>query len=124
MQIGELSKVTGISVRMLRYYEAQSLLKPIRTAAGYRTYEQIDAQLLNRIRGLNEAGLKLETIRQILPCIQGKPSGFIVCPELRAIMARELSLLDARIGELSESRTVLADYLGSIDAVGLDGQGD
>ncbi|WP_244893587.1 MerR family DNA-binding transcriptional regulator [Gilliamella apicola] len=36
MKIGELSKLSQISVRMLRYYEEEGLLSPKRTVSGYR----------------------------------------------------------------------------------------
>jgi hypothetical protein len=38
MKISELSKATGVSQRMLRYFEEQGLLKPSRTSGDYRTY--------------------------------------------------------------------------------------
>ena len=44
MRIGELSKRTRVSVRMLRYYENLDLLRPARTAAGYRTYGTTEEQ--------------------------------------------------------------------------------
>jgi DNA-binding transcriptional MerR regulator len=40
MRVGQLSQKTGVSVRMLRYYEQQGLLKPGRSQAGYRDYDE------------------------------------------------------------------------------------
>ncbi|MFB6640979.1 MerR family DNA-binding transcriptional regulator [Streptomyces chartreusis] len=39
MKIGELSSRTGVSVRLLRYYEEQGLLLSQRTAGGHRSYD-------------------------------------------------------------------------------------
>ena len=47
MRIGTLSEQTGVSIRMLRYYEEQGLLKPKRTASGYRDFEQGETRTLN-----------------------------------------------------------------------------
>lgn len=38
MRIGELARRTGVSERMLRYYEQEGLLRPARTTSGYRDY--------------------------------------------------------------------------------------
>ena len=42
MKIGDLAQRTGVSVRMLRFYEAQGLLSPARNAAGYRLYGEAE----------------------------------------------------------------------------------
>lgn len=70
MKIGELSRRTGVSERMLRYYEAEGLLNPARRASGYRDYGPEDARIVRAIRSLNEAGLKLDFIRRFLPCLR------------------------------------------------------
>ncbi|MGJ5221899.1 MerR family transcriptional regulator, partial [Bradyrhizobium oligotrophicum] len=68
MKIGELSRRTGVSVRMLRYYEGQGLLAPVRTEAGYRDYGPAEEETVRRIKLLGAAGMTLDTIQQLLPC--------------------------------------------------------
>ena len=111
MWIGELSRRTGISVRMLRYYEGQGLLRPSRLSSGYRDYGEPEEQTVRRIRMLSIAGFKLEAIRQLLPCVRSDQLDFEPCAELRAILRRELQTLDDRINQLRESRRVLAGHL-------------
>jgi DNA-binding transcriptional MerR regulator len=65
VQIGRLSRESGVSVRMLRYYEDQSLLHPKRTLSGYRFYGKADIDTVTRIVLLNKAGLTLESIRRL-----------------------------------------------------------
>ncbi len=48
MRIGELSARAGVNVQTIRFYEREKLLrKPVRTASGYRTFEEGD---LERVR--------------------------------------------------------------------------
>ena len=47
MKIGELSKLSQISIRMLRYYEEAGLLSPKRTVSGYRQFEIEDLSLIH-----------------------------------------------------------------------------
>lgn len=50
-QIGEFSKLTQVSVRMLRYYDETGLLKPakINKFTNYRLYSTEQIELLNKI---------------------------------------------------------------------------
>jgi DNA-binding transcriptional MerR regulator len=111
MLIGELSRRSGVSVRMLRYYESQGLLRPARRASGYRLYDDAELLAVRRIRTLNAAGLKLETIRNILPCARDGSLEFEPCAEFKVSLRRQLVELDGRISELSDSRRILAAYL-------------
>ncbi|MBR1219457.1 MerR family transcriptional regulator [Bradyrhizobium sp. U87765 SZCCT0131] len=118
MKIGELSRRTGVSVRMLRYYEAEGLLAPARTGAGYRDYDASAEVTVRRIRLLGEAGLKLDAVRQLLPCLLGDTPHFVPCAALRAGLAREMKELDARIGALTHSRRLLAGFLKNLPEEG------
>lgn len=113
MRIGELSKQTGISQRMLRYYEQEGLLEPSRTSAGYREYDEYSVILVRHIRNLSDSGMKLKSIKILLPCISGAESApkFIGCPEVKATLQKELEKLDLKLKELSESRNVVAGFL-------------
>ncbi len=111
MQIGELSRRTGISVRMLRYYEDQGLLRSPRRASGYRDYGCSEERLARRIRALSEAGLKLDAIRRLLPCVLSELPELELCAEVLATLTCEISAMDERIAGLQASRAVLAGYL-------------
>lgn len=115
MQIGELSRRSGVSVRMLRYYETEGLLNPDRTPAGYRVYGDADAQAVGRIRMLSASGLTLDVIRDLLPCVHSDAPDFDPCPVLRAGLRQQIETLDSRLAELSESRSMLVDYLHALD---------
>jgi len=112
MNIGALSRRSGVSIRMLRYYEAQGLLKPLRSGSGYRIYGEADIETVTRIRVLNAAGLTLDVIRRILPCVQ--PEGalaFQPCEAFKSSLRSKLTELDDQISTLQESRRVLSAFL-------------
>nr|WP_300313203.1 MerR family transcriptional regulator [Halomonas sp.] len=115
MKIGELSKRTGVSVRMLRYYEAEGLLKPHRTASGYRDYDPAEVRTVERIRLLGSAGMTLATIRQFLPCVRGDGPIFEPCDELRNTLHEQIRLADQKAQELAQSRKVLETFLYEIE---------
>ncbi|MGT2436757.1 MerR family transcriptional regulator [Bradyrhizobium cosmicum] len=115
MKIGELARRTGVSIRMLRYYEAEGLLAPLRTAAGYRDYGPADEETVRRIKMLGAAGMTLETIQRLLPCVRNNDPAFTPCNELRRILAQQVGLIDERIETLSQSRTILAGFLASVN---------
>jgi DNA-binding transcriptional MerR regulator len=115
MHIGELARRTGVSARMLRYYEHEGLLNPKRTDSGYRDYgsEQVDAA--KRIRMLSAAGLKISSIRLLLPCVLGAKPVFHPCVQARELLRGEVENLDVRLRELSETRDVVVRLLNAID---------
>ena len=60
---GELAKLTGLTIRTLRYYDQIGLFSPSgRTEAGYRLYTESDLARLQQILSLKELGLSLEQI--------------------------------------------------------------
>ncbi|OCP00852.1 MULTISPECIES: MerR family transcriptional regulator [unclassified Ensifer] len=65
--IGELSKLSGIPVRRLRFYSDKGLLPPsARTQSGYRMYSGAELARLDLVLALREAGVSLAEIQKIL----------------------------------------------------------
>ncbi|MCA1440442.1 MerR family transcriptional regulator [Ensifer sp. IC4062] len=115
MKIGELSKRTGVSIRMLRYYEAEGLLKPQRTTSGYRDYDAAELRTVERIRLLGAGGMTLATVRQFLPCVRGEGPVFEPCDELRNVLHEQIRLVDQKAEKLAQSRNVLERFLREIE---------
>lgn len=67
-QIGEFSKLSGTSSRMLRHYEKQALLIPDKKdpITGYRYYTAQQLTTINQIKQLQKMGFSLATIQTIL----------------------------------------------------------
>ena len=67
MKVSEVAKLTGVTVRTLRYYDQIGLLKPTRvTEAGYRLYSEADLEILQQILFFRELDFPLSDIQEIL----------------------------------------------------------
>ena len=65
--IGRASKASGVSVKMIRHYEAIGLLpKVARTLANYRVYTSNDVHVLRFIRRARDLGFSMEEIKELL----------------------------------------------------------
>ena len=65
--VKEISKITGISIRTLRYYDEIGLLKPARvTEAGYRLYDDQELEKLQEILFYKELEIPLSDIKKIM----------------------------------------------------------
>ena len=114
MQIGEISDRSNISVRMLRFYEAEGLLRPNRTASGYRDYSDTDLDQARHIRQLADAGLTVEAMHDLLPCIISPEPTFHPCDRLRARLQGEVAKLDRKLADIAQSRAQIAAYLAGL----------
>lgn len=67
MNIGEASKVSRVSAKMIRYYEQIGLIPPAnRTDSGYRAYSQADIHRLHFIRRTRDLGFSVTEITRLL----------------------------------------------------------
>jgi len=113
MRIGELSGRTGVSQRLLRYYEEQELLVPRRDSNGYRVYDEDAVVTVRQIRALLAAGLSTCVIRQVLPCARGEKPELDLCPSLVRTLRDRLDAMDEQIDGLQQARGALAAYVPS-----------
>ncbi|GAA4219759.1 MerR family transcriptional regulator [Actinocatenispora rupis] len=117
IRIGELSRRSGVSQRLLRYYEEQGLLRPRRRPSGYREYLVSDVDVVRRIRGLLAAGLPTATIASVLPCIREEGERLVpTCPDLIAQLRRERDRIDHAIDDLTTSRRLLDTVITAVPA--------
>lgn len=67
MNIGEAAAATGVSVKMIRYYEDIGLVGPaLRTYSGYRVYQDKDIQTLRFVRRARDLGFTVKQIEGLL----------------------------------------------------------
>ncbi|MFI9251087.1 MerR family transcriptional regulator [Streptomyces sp. NPDC053069] len=106
MLIGELSRRTGVSERLLRYYERMELISAERRANGYREYDDRTVETVRRIRALLAAGLPTRIIRQVLRCTLDEVT-LRPCPGVLAHLRGQLNVLDRRAADLDTARRLL-----------------
>jgi MerR family copper efflux transcriptional regulator len=98
MVIGQAAQASGVSAKMLRYYESIGLIPAaVRTAAGYRTYTQSDVETLRFIRRARDLGLSIERIRVLVGLWHGgRPSR-----EVKRVALEHVAELQASIAALT-----------------------
>lgn len=66
-KVGDLAKLTGLTLRTLRFYDQIGLFSPsAHSDSGHRLYNQADLSRLQQILSLKELGLSLEEIKSVV----------------------------------------------------------
>ena len=105
MNIGQASKGSGVSQRMIRHYEAIGLIpKAARRDSGYRDYDDRDVHTLKFIARSRDLGFPIEEIGQLLALWQdrGRASG-----EVKRLALARVEELKRKERELHEMRRTL-----------------
>jgi DNA-binding transcriptional MerR regulator len=116
MRIGALARATGVSTRLLRYYEEQGLIRPVRGANGYREYAESDIALVSRIRFLLAAGLPTAIIAEVLDCVHDDGGRLVSsgCPGMIDHLQRERARIADAIARLQTSQQALDTLLAAV----------
>ena len=117
MQVGELARQTGASIRSLRYYEQEGLLPAHRRANGYREFEPAAREHVERIRALLALGMTLEEVRRLSPCFKDQRSEIPLCRVALNAYQQQLALIDERIHMLQQLRQRIIDYLAASEVL-------
>lgn len=102
MKIGKIAKVTGLTVKSIRYYELLQLLpKTPRTESGYRMYSEDAVERLRFIKKAKRLGLSLDEIRDILALHEHQQAP---CVHVMALLDRKVADVDGIIEDLQSFR--------------------
>lgn len=105
MNIGEASKASGVSTKMIRHYESVGLFpEAARTDAGYRQYGEREVNTLRFIRHSRDLGFSIEQIRELLGLWQNqkRPSRHV-----KALAQAHIEELDVKLNELQAMKATL-----------------
>ena len=98
MDIGRASKASGVSVKMIRHYEAIGLLpKVARTFANYRVYREADVHTLRFIRRARALGFSMNDIQELLGLWQNKSRS---SASVKKSAGKHVDVLNRKIAEL------------------------
>ncbi len=98
MNIGEAAKASGVSAKMIRYYESVGLIPAAgRTAAGYRVYSPTEVQILRFIRRSRDLGFAVPRIEELLALWQdrGRHSA-----DVKRLATEQIEGLEIRVREM------------------------
>lgn len=105
MTIGEAARLSGVSAKMIRHYEAIGLLPAAaRTEAGYRLYSAADVHRLRFVRRARDLGFPIARIAELLDLWADRDRA---SAEVRALAMAQADALEARIREMQAMRDTL-----------------
>lgn len=117
MNIGELARQTGVSIRSLRYYEAKQLLSARREENGYRTYDQTAIERVRMIQFYLGLGLSTSDILDIVFCGKAGEVALLCdgtdfpCPKERDFYQEKLAEIEAHMASLEKAKTFIQQRL-------------
>ena len=122
--VGQLAKLTGLTVRALHHYHAIGLLEPSqRSESGYRLYTQADIVRLYRIQALQRLNLSLTEVAAVL-AKEGAPLPEMIVQQLDELDDRieKATALRARLTQIHEVLTrggepVTGDWLSAVELI-------
>lgn len=109
MNIGSAAKSSGLSAKMIRYYESIGLLPAAtRTDSGYRIYNATDLHTLAFIKRSRDLGFSLEEVGKLLTLWQdrGRASA-----DVKALARQHISELNQKIEEFAALRDTLQNLV-------------
>jgi len=109
MNIGQAARRSGLSTKMIRYYESIGLLKPAtRSDSGYRLYQAEDLHSLAFIKRSRDLGFSLEEVGKLLTLWQDRERA---SADVKALAMQHIDELNRRIEELVSLRDTLGELV-------------
>jgi len=112
LKIGAFAELLGTNLRTLRYYEELGLLEPARRSdGGFRYYRRTDVHRVELIRELQNLGLQLEEIRELVDTRPNLPDRTAWLKKVRTALATQSARMDARVKALQEQQAKIDSAL-------------
>lgn len=103
--IGQVSKMFGLPVSTLRYYDKEGLFPDMERSSGIRRFGQRELEALRVIECLKKSGMEIKAIRQFMEwCAQGSST----YPQRRAMFIRQKESVEAEIARMNRVLDMLS----------------
>jgi DNA-binding transcriptional MerR regulator len=103
MQVGDLARESGKTVRAIHLYEELDLLKPaMRSKGRYRLYSTEALVRIRWIGKLQSLGFSLTDIKSIVKDLEGEPSAASAMTKVRDVYKKKLEETRAQLAELHQ----------------------
>ncbi|MBJ9654223.1 MerR family transcriptional regulator [Burkholderia multivorans] len=110
LAIGQLSQLTGASVRSIRHYDEHGLLTSVRASNGYRMFPEKAVTQVKQIQRMIATGFTIDDIRGFPDCmllIEGARS----CDQITDVQRARLEAIERQIADLEKRRARLLKTL-------------
>ena len=106
MNIGEVAKKSGLSVKTVRYYDEINLIKPIKNkATNYRHYTTADLAKLQFIGKARRFNFSIKECKELLSLYENKNRS---SKEVRNLTLTKIAEIDVKLTELENLREQLS----------------
>ena len=103
--IGQVSKMFGLPISTLRYYDKEGLFPDMERSSGIRRFGQRELEALRVIECLKKSGMEIKDIRQFMEwCAQGSGT----YPQRRAMFIRQKESVEAEIARMNRVLDMLS----------------
>ena len=121
--IGEFSKLTGLGIHTLRYYEQEGLIAPERNSSNRRCYSDKDLTWIAFIKRLKDTGMPIKEIRHYAEL----RTSISTLSERMEMLVQHRQALNEQIARLQEHKIKLDEkiefYRNEIECVNTKGAG-
>lgn len=116
LTIGQVAQRAGVNTETVRFYQRQKLLEqPERPRQGFRRYGEDAVARIRFIKRAQELGFTLKEAAWLLALEEGRS-----CAKARALAARKLALIEARLADLNRLRRALRNLIAKCDVTAGD----
>lgn len=108
MNIGETAEKSGLPAKTIRYYEDIGLIKPKRSANGYRDFDEHDLHKLAFIGRARALGFAIEDCRSLLALYEDAERA---SADVKRIAHEHLQRIEGKIAQLQSMQDTLSDLV-------------
>lgn len=105
MNIGDVSRLSGLPAKTIRYYEDIGLVDPLRSNNGYRSFRQSDLHKLTFLGRARSLGFSIDDCRNLLALYDDRTRA---SADVKAIAQEHLCRIEQKLTELNEMHMTLS----------------